>query len=124
MSSPSTENLQDDSINEPKPVSTELATQTSTKVETITVLDAPLNGKVYLVGTAHFSLESNKEVAELIRRVKPNRVVLELCSSRTNILKIDEETVLKESKEMDLNKILQMIRQVKAYRLIIDKKTD
>ena len=80
--------------------------------ETITILEAPLNGKVYLVGTAHFSVESQKEVADLIRKVKPNRVVLELCSSRTNILKLDEETILKEAKSMNANKVLQLIKQV------------
>jgi hypothetical protein len=32
---------------------------------TITVLDAPLNGKVYLVGTAHFSVKSQEEVSEV-----------------------------------------------------------
>lgn len=88
------------------------------KAETIIELDAPLNGKVYLVGTAHFSVESNKEVAELIRRVKPDRVVLELCPSRSNILKLDEETVLKEAKELDMSKIIQMIKQVKQINLI------
>jgi len=82
------------------------------KAETIIELDAPLNGKVYLVGTAHFSVESNREVAELIRKVKPNRVVIELCKARSNILKLDEETVLREAKEMDMNKIMQMIKQV------------
>merc|ERR1712127_758361 len=34
--------------------------------------------KVYVVGMAHFSEESQKEVAELIRRVRPSRVVIEL----------------------------------------------
>jgi pheromone shutdown protein TraB len=89
------------------------------KAETIIELDAPLNGKVYLVGTAHFSVESNKEVAELIRRVKPDRVVLELCPSRSNILKLDEETVLKEAKEMDMNKVIQMIKQVSQINFYI-----
>lgn len=85
--------------------------QVITKSDTIVELDAPLNGKVYLVGTAHFSLESNKEVAELIQRVKPNRVVIELCQDRSHILKLDEETVLREAKDMDMNKLIQMIRQ-------------
>jgi pheromone shutdown protein TraB len=77
----------------------------------IVELDAPLNGKVYLVGTAHFSPESNREVAELIKRVKPNRVVIELCQDRSHILKLDEETVLRDAKDLDMNKIMQMIRQ-------------
>lgn len=88
----------------------------------ITILDGPLNGKVYLIGTAHFSLESQKEVIDVIRHVKPNCVVLELCSSRTNILKLDEETVLREAKEMNLNKMLKLIREVKSYysKIMVD----
>jgi pheromone shutdown protein TraB len=83
---------------------------------TICILDAPMNGKVYLVGTAHFSLESQKEVSELIKRVQPNRVVLELCPSRVNILNLDEATILRESKEMNTNKILKLIREVKKMQ--------
>ena len=30
----------------------------------VTVLDAPLNGKVYVIGTAHFSVKSQEEVIE------------------------------------------------------------
>lgn len=78
----------------------------------ISVLDAPLNGKVYLVGTAHFSVESQKEVSELIRKVQPNYVVLELCSSRVSILKLDEETVLREAQDMNFSKTLKLIREV------------
>lgn len=33
--------------------------------ETVTVLDAPNGGKVYLVGTAHFSLQSQEDVARV-----------------------------------------------------------
>lgn len=83
---------------------------------TISVLDAPFNGKVYLIGTAHFSLESQKEVAELIQRVQPNKVVLELCSSRTSILKLDEQVLLKEAKEMDTNRIIEIIKQTSVVQ--------
>ena len=92
--------------------SAESDVSTNQDTDTMVVLDAPLNGKVYLVGTAHFSVESNKEVAELIRKVRPNRVVIELCESRSNILKLDEETVLREAKDLDINKIRQLIKQV------------
>ena len=76
------------------------------------VLDAPYGGKVYLIGTAHFSVKSQNEVVDLIRQVQPNRVVLELCSARINILKYDEATLLKESKEMNTNTIIKMMREV------------
>ncbi|KAJ3687029.1 hypothetical protein LUZ61_016193 [Rhynchospora tenuis] len=41
---------------------------------------------VYLVGTAHVSQESCKEVKAVIRYLKPQVVFLELCPSRVNIL--------------------------------------
>lgn len=57
-------------------------------------------------------MESQKEVIELIKRVQPNKVVLELCASRTNILKLDEQVLLKEAKEMDTNRIIQLMKEV------------
>jgi len=86
------------------------------KLSNCLVLDAPLGGKVYLIGTAHFSHESQKEVAELIKRVQPNRVVLELCNSRVNILNYDEETLMKEYKEMDNNKIIQLMKDTSVMQ--------
>lgn len=94
---------------------------TSKSPYTITVLDAPKDGKVYVVGTAHFSVESQKEVAELIRKVQPTVVVLELCAARSNILKLDEETVLREAREMNMSKMIELMKKVTKihmYRLI------
>ncbi|PIA31870.1 hypothetical protein AQUCO_04700012v1 [Aquilegia coerulea] len=42
--------------------------------------------QVYLVGTAHVSQESCREVEAVIRYLKPQVVFLELCSSRVGIL--------------------------------------
>lgn len=89
------------------------------KKNTIAVLESPLNGKVYVVGTAHFSLESQKEVIDLIRNVKPNFVVLELCHSRTNILKLDEETILQEAKDMNLTKMMEVIKKTSVIHGIL-----
>ncbi|KAF7823121.1 traB domain-containing protein [Senna tora] len=41
---------------------------------------------VYLVGTAHVSQESCREVEEIINFLKPQVVFLELCSSRVSVL--------------------------------------
>lgn len=87
-----------------------------TDQDNILVLEAPQGGKVYLIGTAHFSLESQKEVSELIKKVQPNRVVLELCSNRVNILKYDEETLMKEYKEMDNAKIIQIMKETSVIQ--------
>lgn len=77
--------------------------------DTVTILDAPEGGKVYLVGTAHFSLESNRDVEKTIRKIQPNVVVLELCKSRLAILSLDEKTLLEESSNLSLEKIRENI---------------
>lgn len=82
---------------------------------TISVLEAPMNGRLYVVGTAHFSEESQKEVADLIRLARPNCVVLELCSSRANLLKIDEETIFRDAKSIDARKLVALIKKVSEY---------
>uniref|UniRef100_A0A6N2N3A8 TraB family protein n=1 Tax=Salix viminalis TaxID=40686 RepID=A0A6N2N3A8_SALVM len=43
---------------------------------------------VYLVGTAHISQASCREVEAVIRHVKPQVVFLELCASRVGLLTI------------------------------------
>ena len=43
--------------------------------------------------------------------MQPDIVVLELCKDRTNILHLDEETVLEEAKNLTLDKMLLAIRQ-------------
>ena len=84
--------------------------------QNLLILDAPQGGKVYLIGTAHFSHESQKEVAELIKKIQPSCVVLELCEQRVNILKYDEETLMNEYKEMDNAKIIQLMKDVDKPR--------
>lgn len=73
--------------------------------ETVTLLKAPNGNNVYLVGTAHFSEESQKDVAFVIRNVRPRAVVVELCSSRVHILKHDEKTLLEEAKDINMQKV-------------------
>ncbi|XP_014785665.1 traB domain-containing protein isoform X1 [Octopus bimaculoides] len=85
-----------------------------TKIElpsTVTVLLTEHGSKVYIVGTAHFSLESQEDVAKTIQCVKPDIVMVELCSSRVNILQLDEETLLEEAKNINLEKIKLSIKQ-------------
>lgn len=68
-------------------------------------------GVVYLVGTAHFSKESANDVTTVIRKVKPTTLVLELCAGRTDILRLDEETLLREVKDLSFNKVMSFIRK-------------
>ena len=50
-------------------------------------------------------------MATVIQTVQPDIVVLELCKDRTNILHLDEETVLEEAKNLTMDKMLLAIRQ-------------
>lgn len=80
--------------------------------DSVTVLECPDGGKVYLVGTAHFSEKSCKDVEEVIARVKPNVIVLELCKNRMHILEYDEKSLLKEIENLSFSKLAATIRQV------------
>jgi len=66
--------------------------------------------KVYLVGTAHFSKESCEDVAMVIQATQPEIVMVELCKSRTNILHLDEQTILEEAQNLNMEKSLEIIR--------------
>lgn len=79
--------------------------------ETCTLLTTNKGAKVFLIGTAHFSRESQTDVSQVMRAVQPDIVVLELCKSRTNILHMDEETILSESQNLTTQKALQTIRE-------------
>lgn len=79
--------------------------------ETVTVLKTQEGSIVYLVGTAHFSLESQEDVAKTIQETQPDVVLIELCKSRLNILSFDEEVILKESQSMNMEKMMTTIKQ-------------
>ncbi|KAL3852156.1 hypothetical protein ACJMK2_015834 [Sinanodonta woodiana] len=78
---------------------------------TVTVLETDWGSRVYIVGTAHFSLESQEDVAKTIKATQPNVVVVELCHSRINILQLDERTLLEEAKNINLEKIQRSVKQ-------------
>ncbi|XP_077486928.1 traB domain-containing protein isoform X2 [Amblyomma americanum] len=79
--------------------------------ETVTVLKTQEGSVVYLVGTAHFSLESQEDVAKTIQETQPDIVLIELCKSRLNILSFDEEVILRESQSMNMEKMMTTIKQ-------------
>ncbi|TDH09302.1 hypothetical protein EPR50_G00085200 [Perca flavescens] len=79
--------------------------------ETVSTLTAPDGSILYLVGTAHFSDSSKKDVATTIRAVQPDVVVVELCQYRVSMLKMDESTLLREAKDINLDKVQQAIKQ-------------
>lgn len=79
--------------------------------ETVTLIQGRDGSKVYLVGTAHFSEESQNDVAKVIQMVQPHVVMVELCTSRINILQLDEKTLLEEAKNINMEKISNTIKQ-------------
>ncbi|KAJ1062071.1 hypothetical protein K5549_008413, partial [Capra hircus] len=80
---------------------------------TVTELVAEDGSRVYVVGTAHFSDDSKRDVVKTIREVQPDVVVVELCQYRVSMLKMDERTLLREAKEISLEKLQQAVRQVR-----------
>lgn len=78
--------------------------------DTVTLLTHSSGTKVYLVGTAHFSEQSQDDVSTVIRNVQPNIVVVELCPARIHILKHDEKTLLEEAADINMTKIRSIIQ--------------
>jgi len=74
------------------------------------LVSANSGARVYLIGTAHFSKESCEDVSLVIQSVQPDIVMVELCKARTNILHLDEETILEEAQNLDFEKSLEIIR--------------
>ncbi|CAH0389563.1 unnamed protein product [Bemisia tabaci] len=72
---------------------------------TVRVLEGKNGNKVYLVGTAHFSRESQDDVSKVIRTVRPNIVVVELCSGRAGILQMTNKEFTEEVKSMSFSKM-------------------
>ncbi|XP_058841448.1 traB domain-containing protein-like isoform X2 [Acipenser ruthenus] len=79
--------------------------------ETVSRLQGEDGSVVYLVGTAHFSESSKQDVVRTIQAVQPDVVLVELCQYRVSMLKMDEKTLLKEAKEINLEKVQQAIKQ-------------
>lgn len=54
---------------------------------------------------------------QTIRAVQPDVVVVELCQYRVSMLKMDENTLLKEAKDINMEKVRQAIKQVWLFWL-------
>lgn len=78
---------------------------------TVIKLETAEGCKVYLIGTAHFSKESQEDVEKTIQAVQPDIVLVELCKSRVDILKYDEEFLLREAKNIDMQKLKLAVKQ-------------
>lgn len=52
-------------------------------------------------------------LTQTIRAVQPDVVVVELCQYRVSMLNMDESTLLREAKDVNLDKVQQAIKQVR-----------
>ncbi|XP_032454636.1 traB domain-containing protein isoform X2 [Nasonia vitripennis] len=82
---------------------------------TVTLLKTSEGGKCYLLGTAHFSVESQNDVSKVIQAVQPHIVMVELCLDRVHVLQLDEETILEEAKNINFSKIRDTIKENGLY---------
>lgn len=80
--------------------------------KTCQVLKAPNGSLVYVVGSAHFSRESQDDVRRVIRNVRPRRVMVELCKQRVHILTLDESVLLRESSKISLQTIREAVSKM------------
>lgn len=78
---------------------------------TVARLSTPDGSQVYIIGTAHFSLQSVKDVQAVIRETQPNAVILELCDERAALLTLDEASLLEQNRSLSLDSIRSAIRQ-------------
>ncbi|EFN66316.1 TraB domain-containing protein [Camponotus floridanus] len=83
--------------------------------ETVTLLRTSDGGKLYLVGTAHFSVESQNDVSKVIQAVRPHIVVVELCRARVGILQLDEEVMFRYAKDIDFRVMMDTIKKEGLY---------
>lgn len=65
---------------------------------------------LFLILLTHGSLSLS--YTKTIRAVQPDVVVVELCQYRVSMLKMDENTLLREAKDINLDKVQQAIKQV------------
>lgn len=78
---------------------------------TLTRLSTSNGSEVYLIGTAHFSLQSVQDVQRVIRSIRPNSVALELCRERSFMLSLDEESLLEQNRHLSFDKIKSAIAE-------------
>ena len=60
----------------------------------------------------HVCHNSYLNLFQTIDLTQPDVVLVELCNSRVNILRLDEETLMEEAKNINIEKIRHAIKQV------------
>lgn len=78
---------------------------------TVTRLSTPNGSEIFLIGTAHFSLQSVEDVRKVIRFNKPTSVMLELCKERAFMLSFDEQYLFEQNSKLSFDTIKEAIIQ-------------
>ncbi|XP_065225543.1 traB domain-containing protein-like isoform X1 [Planococcus citri] len=86
---------------------------------TVTLLKTQDGARVYVLGTGHFSVESQNDVSKVMQAVKPHILVVELCPDRANVMQMDEETIVKEAKDLSLEKLKSIFKETGVFQGII-----
>ena len=79
--------------------------------QSVSLLRAPNGTRVFLIGTVHFSKKSIEDVRQVIDTLKPQIVVLELCSERQHVLVLDQEALKKEMENISFTHFRNMVRK-------------
>lgn len=79
---------------------------------TVRLLHTASGSRVYLIGTAHFSALSLDDVSLVMQNVRPDKLVLELCPLRLDVLHLDEERLLRQSIELTADKRRHIYREL------------
>uniref|UniRef100_V9KTQ2 TraB domain-containing protein-like protein n=1 Tax=Callorhinchus milii TaxID=7868 RepID=V9KTQ2_CALMI len=82
-----------------------------TPPESVTLLQTADGSRVYVVGVAHFSEQSQQDVLQMVRAMQPDVVMVELCSGREDVMLLPEDMALKEAQSLSLSKIGRTIRR-------------
>ncbi|XP_076220964.1 traB domain-containing protein isoform X2 [Nomia melanderi] len=83
--------------------------------ETVELLTTPYGAKLYLVGTAHFSIESQNDVSMIIQAVQPHIIVVELCIARAEIMQLNEEVIYQYAKDLSFQSITELLSKYGFY---------
>jgi pheromone shutdown protein TraB len=78
---------------------------------TVTRLSTPNGSEIFLIGTAHFSLQSVEDVKKVIRCNKPSSVIMELCKERAFMLNFDEQYLFEQNSKLSFDTIKDAIIQ-------------
>lgn len=87
--------------------------------KTVTLLRTANGGLVFLIGTAHFSLESNADVRRVVQALLPDTVMLELCRSRQRMLHMSEESIRIEAEQQNMGTLRKNARHLGASTAIM-----